>query len=281
MAEIATFYHQILCGVSEKELSLEDAMREIRAHEITLVDVNSDYLVEENPEEFASRLKKCGLGIVSVHGIVPCDVKDEESFNASVREMKRRILLAKRAESKFFMAVPCKAESFCEEDYDKYEAGVWKLLEEITPFGADNGIQVTVENFSRRHFPYTSFDSIEKILKKVPDIRYTYDSGNFVLAGFNEITGLKIFFEKTVYAHLKELKAVDYETPYLWDDVYYSKPIFGDGMVRNFEAVEYMIKRGYDGAFAVELYDFENVFDKTLASADRLKEKIESICCEE
>ncbi len=277
MIEIATFYHQLLSGVTEKGLTPDEAMDEIYAHGITKVDVNSDYLLEEEPEHFAKKLEEHGIRIVSVHGIVACDVASEKSFEDSVAEMKRRMHLAKRAGSEFFMIVPGKADSFCEDDYDKYVNGVLELIKEITAYGKEIGIQATVENFSRRDFPYTSFEGIERILKENPDIRYTYDSGNYVLAGFNEIVGIKLFYDKTVYAHLKELKPVDYQTPYLWDDVYYSKPPFGDGIVKNFEAVEYMIERGYDGVFAVELYDNENVFDNTLISADRLKEKIEQI----
>lgn len=277
MLEIATFYHQLLAGVTEKNLTLDEAMEQIRSHAITKVDVNSDYLLKEEPELFAKRLRSHGIGIVSVHGIVPCDVKSKESFESSVAEMKNRIALAKRAGSEFFMLVPNKAESFSEDDYEKYADGVLKLIGECGAYAKEIGIQATVENFSRRDFPYTSFEGIEKILKTFPHIRYTYDSGNYTLAGFNEMVGVKIFCDKTVYAHLKEFKPSESETPYLWDEVYYEKVPFGDGIVRNYEAVEYLIKKGYRGDFAVELYDSKNVFDNTLISADRLKEKIEQI----
>lgn len=274
MAELGAFYHQIEAGMKENGLTIEEAMDTVRAHGIKWADVNSEYLCCENPEVFASRLKAHGIGIISVHCTVPCDVSSEDALTASIEETKRHMLLAKRAGSKFFMLVPRKADTYCEDKYEEYVAGVRFLLKELAVYGKEIGIQATVENFSDRSFPYTSFDSIKWILDNIPDMRYTFDSGNYMLAGFNEFVGAKIFFDKTVYAHLKEMKPVGYETDCLRDGVYYDRPVFGEGIVKNFEVIDYYLKNGYDGVLAIEYYGNNGIFDKTLASADLLKQKL-------
>ena len=280
MAELGAFYHQIEAGVKENGLTIEESMDTMRAHGIKWADVNSQYLCEENPEEFASRLKAHGIGIISVHGLIDCDVVSEESLTKSIENGKKHMMLAKRAGSKFFMIVPRKADTYSQDKHDDYVKGARYVMKALASYGKEIGIQPTVENFSDRSFPYTSFDSIEWILNNIPDMRYTFDSGNYTIAGFNEFVGAKIFFDKTVYAHVKEVKSVGYKTDCLRDGVYYDRPVFGDGIVRNFEVIDYYLKNGYDGVFSIEYYGNEKVFDKTLLSADKIKEKFSQLTME-
>jgi len=274
MIKIGVFYQQIEAAVKEKGLTIEKAMDELREHGVTYVDVDSNYLLKEKPEVFSERLKEHGIHIISVHSDSCCDVNSEETLCESIEEMKKRMMLAKRAESKFFMIVPDKAQSFCEEQSEKFALGVRRMLKELAAYGKEIGMQATIENYSVRDFPYTSFDSIDWILRNIPDISYTYDSGNYLLAGFNELVGAKTFFDKTVYAHLKEVKPVEYETPLLKDGVYYYKVPFGEGIVNNFGVVDYYLENGYDGVFTVEMYNTDNTYAKTLLSVDRLQERI-------
>ena len=273
MAELGAFYHQIVAGVYEKNITLEQAMDEMYAHGITQTDINSDYLCAEEPEAFAARLKAHGLGIASVHGHISCDTSSKKALRASIEEMKRRMLLAKRAGSPRFMIVPQKADTYQEENNDGFVKGIKQLFEELALYGTELGVQATVENYSRRDIPYSSFAEIEDLLKSNPHLRYTYDSGNFVLAGFNELVGARIFADKTVYVHLKDLKPVaesDNDEPLiLRDGVYYKSPALNEGIVRNEEAVDYLMSNGYDGVFTIEMDAEGNVFEKTLVSADR------------
>lgn len=281
MIKLGIFYHQLMAGVNEKGLTFAEAASEVKKHGIDYIDADSVYLCREGPEAFAEKLKSNGLDIISVHGIVPCDVSSEEAFRASVEETKHHMELAKRAGSKFYMVIPAKADTYVKEDFEKYVNHAREIFKVAADYGKEIGIQATVENFSLRDYPYTSFDSIDWILSHVPEMRYTFDSGNYTISGFNEVVGAKLFYGKTVYAHLKDMLPVDYETVCLRDGVYYEKPVFGEGIVRNDEIIDYYTDNAYEGVLTVEYGPCDNMFEKTLRSADIVLGRITQRACRE
>ena len=190
--------------------------------------------------------------------------------------MKLDMLNAKKADSQFFMIVPQPAEAYEGEMYEKYTATVEKIFSILTAYGKEIGIQATVENFSLREIPYTSFEDITKLLEHNPDLMYTYDCGNFPLAGFDEIEGLKLFADRTVYVHLKDLELAE-ESTIFRNGKFYEGPAIDDGFVKNDEAFRYLAQKGYDGVFTMEICSLIDVYDKLLLSADRYMEKIRNL----
>ena len=271
--ELGAFYSQIKAAVYEKGLDIDNAMDTARAHGITQVDVSAQVFDEMSPAAFKKHILAHDMKIVSVHGIPVCDVSNKIAQKESIAEMKRQMEKALAAESKFFMIVPQMAATYCPQKHTEYVSSMRELFAEVSEYGKEIGIQATVENFSRRDYPYTSFDDIDWLLTHIPELMYTYDSGNFPLAGFDELEGLKLFLPRTVYAHLKDLAVVE-KSSLLRDGVYYDGPALGDGFVKNDEAVDYLIANGYDGVFTIEICCGDNLYEKLLKSADRYMKKL-------
>ena len=270
MAEIGAFYRQILAGVTEKGLTLDEALEECRKSGIKWADVAARFFKEEDPCVIKERLNAHGLGVISVHTVLHAEDETKKSFDDMIELGRVDIDLAKKAGSKFLMIVPHMAKSFPEDKYAEFVVGARRVIAELTAYAKEMGIQATVENFSRRNVPYSSFDDIDWLLKNIPDLRFTLDSGNFTLSGFNELVGAKIFRDKAVYSHVKDIKEVDYETDCLRDEIYYARYALGEGQVRNADIIKDYIKHGYDGVFCIE-YSGKNAFDTTLLSAKYLQ----------
>lgn len=49
------------------------------------------------------------------------------------------------------------------------------------------GIQVTVEDYSEAKIPYSSYEDIDWLLDNIPELKFTYDSGNLPLVGIDEL----------------------------------------------------------------------------------------------
>ncbi|MBO5370715.1 MAG: sugar phosphate isomerase/epimerase [Clostridia bacterium] len=274
--KIGAFFSQIEAGIREKGMTIRSAMNNAVTHGITCLDVDADYFTRITPEKFAKEAKEVSMEIASVHSLAKIDVTSNKKITESIEKMKLDMLNAKKADSQFFMIVPQPAEAYEGEMYEKYTATVEKIFSILTAYGKEIGIQATVENFSLREIPYTSFEDITKLLEHNPDLMYTYDCGNFPLAGFDEIEGLKLFADRTVYVHLKDLELAE-ESTIFRNGKFYEGPAIDDGFVKNDEAFRYLAQKGYDGVFTMEICSLIDVYDKLLLSADRYMEKIRNL----
>lgn len=269
MIEIGAFYRQIAKGVSELGITIDEALERARESGIKWVDVNAALFNDYAPQELAKDLARHGIGVISVHGILNFDYTKKDRVDAAIEMGKGYMDKAKAANSKYFMIVPQRPSGFVEESYDELVDGMRATVAALTVYGKEIGIQPTVENFSKRSVPYASFDTIEWLMKNNPDLRFTLDTGNFTLAGFNELVGSRIFYDKTVYSHIKDMKIVDYKTNAERDGIYYERVVIGDGDVKNEMIIKDFAEKGFDGVFTVE-YAGEHQFEVTLLSAKRV-----------
>lgn len=269
--EIGCFLGQIEDGIAQCGLTdLPAALAEAAKSGITAVDVCHIYLDRYTPEELKELLASYGMHIASVHGLLRIRYRTEEDYLSSLGAMKSYMERAKAAGSPQFMIVPQMPEDYVEDDHEIFSAAVRRMFGELAVFGKETGILATVENFSDRRYPYTTFEDIEFLLKEHESLGFVYDSGNFTLAGLDELEGLRRFRERTVYAHLKDLKIVE-KSSILREGIYYECVTLGDGMVKNAEAIADLKAAGYTGALIYENFATPDTFSMTLRSAERLK----------
>ncbi|MBQ9922859.1 MAG: sugar phosphate isomerase/epimerase [Clostridia bacterium] len=269
--ELGAFYSQLLAAEQEHGIKYDDAMAHAQKIGITAMDVNVDFLYETEPEVFAENLKKYGMHVSSVHSAATCEVTPDGDITAGLERMKEDIRRAKRVGSPFFMAVPQKPATAKPEEKELYTKGFRKLFSELAKYGKEIGVQVTVEDFSTTEVPYASFEDLDWLLDNIPELMFTFDTGNFSLAGFDEIKALDRYTKRTVYLHMKGILAVDYETDILRDGVYYEIMDVGSGTVDNKKIFDHFMSVGYDGVIILEC-NFADQYNRTLKSVDFMNE---------
>ncbi len=269
--QIGCFYDIIESSVSEMGFAdIDEALEAAYEAGIRFADVSSASLKAEKPEDFGARLKKHGIEIASVHGLLRCPFKTEEEKNASIAAMCNAMDLAKRAGSPRFMIVPQIPDVFDEADTEEFRAFVIEVFKESAKYGRSIGLIPTVENFSNRFYPYTTIEDIEHLLSASPELSFTYDSGNFTLAGISEVEGAKVFASRTVYCHLKDLLICE-KSDLLRDGKYYDSVAIGGGFMDNKTAIEHLKAAGYDGPLIIELCRNKDKYKMCLASIEYLK----------
>jgi len=267
---LGCFYSHITAAVQEKGIFLEQAMDIVREHGITAVDINSADL-QPSPEAFKTLLDKHGLHVASTHAYFPCGVATQEEYDASLARMKKDMHKAAKAGSTFFMPVPQKAPSYRQEEDAAWRAGIRKLFSEVISYGKEAGLQVVIENFSLAEYPYTTFDDMAYLFTHNPELRYANDMGNYPLAGFDELEGMRRFMDKISYVHLKDIKVIENpehpEHLLLRLGKYFDSLELGGGYLKVKEGIEELQKNNYQGTLIIEINCGPNVFDRTLASA--------------
>ncbi len=271
MYKIGSFFGQLNAGVREGlARDVDEALAKGREHGIVELDFNS----KEINDDTNAMLARAGMQAASVHGFAPLEFDTREKYIASLDYMKNAINKAVSIGSPYFMNVPQIPAGLPAEKQGDYVKALREQFHDLCEYAKDLPITVTVEDFSVKKSAYASIEDIKYLLDNNPTLMFTYDSGNFPLAGVDEIEGLKAFIDRVVYVHLKDLKVTDGEG-LLRDGVVYDSLELGGGFVKNAEAMKIINASGWThGTVTVEVNSEFDIFKRTIESADWLADLI-------
>jgi len=273
---LGAFYGQLLAGMREKGMDIHTSLQTARDHGISGVDLAATDFVKMAPADILALLKEHDMTVESTHDSYVLDYATREGIEATIEFVKKNMRDAKSIGSPYYMLVPQPPKYHTPEQQDLFIAACRETFARLTAYGKEIGMQATVENYSLWEHPYTTFDDFDWIFSNIPDAMYTYDSGNFPLADFDEIEGLNRYIDRTVYVHLKDLE-ITKDQGIVRRGVYYEGPALGDGFVKNWEAVCILDAHGYTGCLTIEICSGVNVYDKLLKSADVYSEKLKTL----
>jgi len=265
--ELGIFYCQLLSAEKEQGVKYEDAIAKAQSLGITAIDLDVTYIYQTVPEVLKEHLAQYGMHVSSVHSAAQCSVSPDGCIHFGLERMKEDIRRAKRVGSPRFMAVPQLPDDYKPENRKLYVDGFRKLFKKLAVYGKEIGVQVTVEDFSTTSVPYASFEDLDWLMDNIPELMFTFDSGNFHLAGFDEMKALEKYTDRTVYLHLKGILKVDYETDILRDGHYFEIMDLGTGVVDNKAIYDHFRSVGYDGVIIMEC-NFSDQYNRTLKSVD-------------
>jgi sugar phosphate isomerase/epimerase len=101
-----------------------------------------------------------------------------------------------------------------------------------------------------------------------PALRVTFDVGNFLLAGEDNLDALAKIAPNLAHVHFKDWKVVPHTAPQAFpgkDGRYYQGEVLGKGVLNLSEAASRLRKIGYSGWISVE---YEGIEDPWVAARD-------------
>jgi sugar phosphate isomerase/epimerase len=131
-----------------------------------------------------------------------------------------------------------------------------EALRRALPLARELGITLTIENLGILADTYGRSDQIESICREVgPELRVTFDAGNFLLAGEDAVTAFERLAPRVVHVHFKDWKVVPASAPASIagiDGRHYQGAALGEGIVDLRGTLRRLRGIGYDGAISVE-----------------------------
>ena len=113
-------------------------------------------------------------------------------------------------------------------------------LNRITQMAHEKGVTVTIEDFDNTASPLSGLNALLWYFDKVPHLKCTFDTGNFVTYGDDLFDAWNQLKDRIVHIHCKDRS--DF-------------PIaVGDGYLPLSELFQTIVQSGYNGAFAIEHY---------------------------
>ena len=255
--KLSVFYRHAVDAAIQTGKTLQEILRTIREFGIEAVEICPDDV--EEVSEFHKNLKNAGLAISSVYQFFDFN-KNEEDNDARA---KRQLELAEKLKSPFVMAVP---GFYVGKDKDTEREKMIAGCKQWAERSVLRGLTPTVEDFDSVESPLCRVENIREFLEKIPNLRFTFDTGNFIFSGMNVNEGLKCLQNKTVHIHCKDRKIVNGD---------YLPCAVGEGDLRLDRVLGHFEEAGYSGYYVIEHFGVKDYL-KAIESSVRFIQDIKN-----
>ena len=269
-----TFFAEVIGATQNKEVECaEVAMEMLASAGIMGTDVHAENFRTYGVEPIKKLHDNAGMRVTSVFHILHGDYKNPAEVKTLIAGSELDIENCAKAGSKLLMGVPLiSVPHTCPQDRVDTLKGIAEYLGGISEIAEQYGVTVTVENYSETDTALSYISDIEYILENAPKVRYVFDSGNFWFGGDDMLKACKKFADKTVHVHLKDLKErKGGELNICGKEV--DCVAIGDGILPNYEAIEFLKSTGYDGAYIIEVTHTPGM-SRVFKSLENLKNNI-------
>lgn len=263
---LSIFFDHILEASEQSKKSISEILEIAKQSGFCALECNFS-LLEKNPEFIKIIQEKKFL--------FSClwEFYDWETSN-DFSKAEKHIYLAKKLDAKKILIVPGflkqKKDIFLNLNQTETEAkmnsiseiqNIVKMLNKTVNFSEKQNITVTIEDFDAINSPCEHINQLLYLFKKVPGLKFTFDTGNFCFSDENVIFAFDTLFDYIEHVHCKD-RGIQNEADF--QNKKYclglkSVPV-GSGYLKN--QIEKIVKtlnqKNYEGFFATEHFNAEN-----------------------
>lgn len=197
--KLATFYDHVRVISQEENLAMGDALREVRALGVELLEISQNNLVGRE-DEVCRELAWAELGVSSVPAYF------DFGRNPDVDRQSEEVLEAARfIGADKLLVIP---GFFGEEDPPKERARQIEQMEDcIRRLGekaAGYGISLIMEDFDNPLSPCATMEGVRQFLDHCPSLSCCFDTGNFRFMAQNELDAYELLKDRIAHVHLKD-----------------------------------------------------------------------------
>lgn len=269
--KISVFYNHVLTASEQTGMSVEQVLSRVRGFGIEAVELDLDE-VKPNKVEMKKQLQGADISVASMYaffdfGKVP---DAEPGF--------RFIDTAEYLGAAKVLVIP----GFIDETEEAKEREIALnrmvgVLRDMCDYAEQKKIVVTMEDFDDARAPFSSSDELLWFMEQVPKLRCTFDTGNFIYRGENELDAFEKLKDKIVHVHCKDrsLDAQSGGTPKISTNgtKLFPSPV-GYGCIPMEEIIHRLIASGYSDTMAIEHFDAVDELAYMQKSAEWLGDRL-------
>ena len=265
MIKRSVFLSHILTAAEQENKTVQELLQ--KTHALGYAGVDAAYADLLEKKELANLIQKAGLEVASMYHFC----RFETGFNAE--DMKRFLETAAELECRTVLIIPgfFTGNGDREMEMRAMTEGLRKTCEMAKPYG----IVVTIEDFGHKMSPCTRIKDLKRIFEEVPELRLTFDTGNFLFDGADVLDAFEIFQSRICHAHLKDRlfePLADGDTP---DLSFTGEPFYsvaaGSGILPMEEILKRLMQQEYNGYVSVEHFGASHEWDYVQRSAQWLE----------
>lgn len=252
MAKICTFYDHAADISKQENISIGEAMQEVKSLGVELLEVSQNNLLGRE-DEVEQELSGAGLGISSIPAYFKFGM-DTDVERQSVPTLDA----ARRFGVKRILVIP---GFFQKEDAPaQREAQIQNMIgciDRLTELADKDGISLIMEDYDNVLAPFSTIEGVNRFVTQCHGLSCCFDTGNFRFSAQDELLAYETLKGSITHVHLKDrayspagpghsITALDGQELY---------PVsVGGGDLNLLEIMARLKRDGYQGDFSVEHY---------------------------
>ena len=272
MAKICTFYDHAADISKQENISIYEAMGEVRRLGVELLEVSQNNLLgREN--EVEQELSGAGLGISSIPAYFNFGVDtDVEKQSAPTLEAARRFGV------KRILVIPGFFQK--EDSPEQKEIQIQNMIDcidRLAELADKDGISLIMEDYDNVSAPFSTIEGVNRFVTQCKGLSCCFDTGNFRFSAQDELLAYETLKDRVTHVHLKDrayapagpghsITALDGQELY---------PVsVGGGDLKLAEIMSRLKRDGYRGDFSIEHYGAGNMLGFMKQSVAWVKEHL-------
>jgi sugar phosphate isomerase/epimerase len=224
------------------------------SHQVTGIEITAGYVRPEEIPAIKQAISDIGITVACVDLVCDVTSADPEVRITAVRRLAGDLRLAAELGAKTVLVIPGFPRP--ETPHETQRQWFAQALKESLDESARLGVTMTVANVGWQPVVYGTSDQILEITETAgPRLKVTYDVGNFLLAGEDNLRAMSRVAPRMVHVHFKDWKIVPTAAPSAFPGVdgrLYEGEVLGDGVLNLPAALAQLKEIGYRGWISVE-----------------------------
>lgn len=249
---ISVFYSHILSASEQTGLSVSRILNRVREFGIEAVELDLDQ-VTPSRESMKDQLEQSGISVASMYAFF--DFGSDPNVESGFRFIDTAEYLGA---AKVLVIPGFINESAGDEERASALQRMAIALKEMCDYAERKHIVVTLEDFDDSTAPFSSSDELLWFMEQVPKLRCTFDTGNFIYRGEDELEAFEKLKDYIVHVHCKDRSLDEHNggMPKIATNGTHLFPSpVGYGRIPIEEILTRLIVRGYDDTLAIEHFD--------------------------
>ncbi len=245
----SVFYDHIECAARQEKRGLEEMLK--MTADLGYEGVDMGWQGYDALYEAHRLLQGAGLSIASMYRIF------EKSALPGEKELHTYFETLASCGCVKAMIVPWRYTPGCDRETEF--AAVCAFIQGLIPIARQHGVTVSVEDFDHGDVIVSDTASLKRVFDAVPELRHTFDTGNYIYFGEDALAALDLFIDRVVHVHLKDRAHSPLTEgdggPVAADGArIYTAPV-GGGFLPIEECLRRLHKAGYEGYISAEHAD--------------------------
>ena len=242
---ISVFFHHVKEASKENNIPVKDIFKELSAMGVKYIDIELKNFAEVN-----ANIEGTGISVASVYSMY------DFAKNGGYMQGRLHVNTARALGCKSILIVPGLYSAADEKTKKKENKKMIRRMKRICRYAVRKKIIPTIEDFDNELSPIATASGMKMFLDKIPSLRVSFDTGNFMYSAEDELEAYELLKDKIVHVHCKDRGLDDNGTDYVTSTdgkKLYAVPV-GSGVVKLRKILTKIERTNYDGIYSMEFF---------------------------